>query len=121
MCFSISEPHPPLAKLFDSCFLEYVPANTIPALLDRFEIVFILLIILVGCTIQNIPKPNRDILNKGNVRIKLTRTMDYEGEAVVFTVYDNGKLVGKLGSGGVFGEFEWCFDVVLMRFGLCFG
>ena len=64
----------------------------------------ILFLIFIGCatTTQNLPKPNRDILNKGNVRIKLTRSSEYYGAGLGFTVYDNGNLVGKLGSGGVF-------------------
>jgi len=66
----------------------------------------ILFVIFIGCatTTQNLPKPNRDILNKGNVRINLTRSSEYYGSALGFTVYDNGNLVGKLGSGGV---LEW--------------
>ena len=59
----------------------------------------ILLLVFIGCatTTQNFPKPNPTGLKKGNVRIKLSRMDEVVGQAVTFTIYDNGNLVGKLG------------------------
>jgi len=66
-----------------------------------FQQITILIIVLAffGCatTTQNLPKPIPNVLEKGKVRIKLNRINEYVGSGNTFTIYDNGKLVGKLG------------------------
>jgi len=62
-------------------------------------LISIFIVIFLGCatTTQNIPKPQSEILQNGKARIILHRRNEAQGSIITYKIYDNGKLVGKLG------------------------
>ncbi len=68
----------------------------------------LVLLLLVGCTtVQHIPKPNSNFLQDNKVRIKLTRSGEFQGSVIKLRIYDNGTLVGDIGINGI---LEWDRD-----------
>lgn len=76
----------------------------------HLTILMVLVLLLFGCvsTIQHVPKVSPNKIDRGKGRIKLTRSKENYGMAIKFRVYDDGKLIGDIGQGGV---LEWDTDV----------
>ena len=74
-----------------------------------FTILLVFVLLFFGCvsTIQHVPKVNPNKIDRGKGRIKLTRSKESYGMALKFRVYDDGKLIGDIGQGGV---LEWDTD-----------